>query len=250
MSGYRWLEQIVQNYQGTITNKDFSACNFLVESAEGVMTALEQDIENDTDSRHAELDIRVQAVYTPNDPFFNESSLVYAPQHINAEGAWDVTVGDANLIVAVLDTGIDASDPEFSGRVLPGYDFVNGDADPADDSGHGTHVTGIIAAGIDNNEGIAGIAGNVRILPVKVLSAYNTGWWSDVAAGISWAVDQGADVINLSLTGGVDSETLRDAVNYALSKGVPIVVAAGNDGSNSLRYPASYEEVISLGDDP
>ena len=187
------------------------------------------------------------STFVPNDPDYNNASIVYGPQQINAPAAWDITLGDPNLILAVMDTGIDLTHPEFAGRLLPGYDFVNDDADPTDDNGHGTHVAGIVAAGIDNAFGIAGMAGRVKILPVKVLNASNMGWWSDVAAGITCAVDNGARVINLSLAGTAESLAVRDAITYAVSKDVVVMVAAGNDNSAVARYPAVYDNVIAVG---
>ncbi len=240
-----WLHALAQSYGGAITQADHSACVFSVESAASQQAALQQAIVADARTRYAQPDVAMQGMFTPNDPLYSNPSYVYGPQQINAGAAWDLTTGDPTLIVAVIDSGIDAAHPEFTGRILPGWDFVNNDADPFDDNGHGTHVSGIVAAGLNNGIGIAGLA-NVRILPVKVLNADNSGWWSNVAAGITWAVDQGARVLNLSLTGSIDSPALRDAVAYAVSKGAVVVVAAGNSGSEKPHYPASYEEVISL----
>jgi len=123
---------------------------------------------------------------------------------------------------------------------------VNDDDDPADDQGHGTHVAGIAAAAINNGQGIAGIAGQSLILPVKVLNENNQGTWADVAEGIIYAVDQGARVINLSLGSTADSSTVHDAVLYAWSHNVVIVAAAGNDGTTTPYYPAAYAEVIGV----
>ncbi|MCS7038891.1 MAG: SdrD B-like domain-containing protein, partial [Anaerolineae bacterium] len=111
----------------------------------------------------------------PNDPDYNNPSLVYAPQMINAELAWDYSLGQG-IIVAVADTGISMTHPEFAGRILPGYDFVNSDNDPSDDNGHGTHVTGIVAAAINNGQGIVGISPAAWIMPLKVLNDQNVGF--------------------------------------------------------------------------
>ena len=140
--------------------------------------------------------------FIPNDPYYHTPPFLYAPEQINAPGAWCYTQGDPDIVVAVLSTGIDMDHPEFAGRIVPGYDFANDDDDPSDDHGIGTHEAGIIAAGIDNGIGIAGIAGNVKIMPVKVLSMMGSppapiGSFSDVADGIVWAVDQGAQILYL-----------------------------------------------------
>lgn len=242
-----WLDALAASHGATSLEQDFSACIFTYAVAPANFAALETAAQADSRVRATAPDVYVSGASKPNDPDYNNPSLVYGPQQINAETAWDETTGDPGLIVAVVDTGIDFTHPEFGGRVLPGWDFVNDDADPTDDNGHGTHVAGIIAAGIDNGIGIAGMAGTVQILPVKVLNANNTGWWSNVAAGITWAVDQGANVINLSLTGSIDSTSLQSAIAYAVSKGATVIVAAGNNGTDTANYPASYDNVVSFG---
>ena len=212
------------------------------EQREAVLEALRKDPRVE----YAEPNGLVSGLFTPNDPYYNDPNKVYAPQKIQADLAWDYTLGDASVIIAIVDSGVDASHPELAGRVLPGWDFVNDDDDPADDQGHGTHVAGIAAAAINNGQGIAGIAGQSLILPVKVLNENNQGTWADVAEGIIYAVDQGARVINLSLGSTADSSTVHDAVLYAWSHNVVIVAAAGNDGTTTPYYPAAYAEVIGV----
>jgi len=175
----------------------------------------------------------------------------------------------AQIKVAVLDTGVDWDHEDLAGRVLPGYNAITGTADTqanrvSDDNslnGHGTHVAGSIAALGTNDdpqdedadgEGIAGVAGMfpVSILPVKVLGAYETGTMLDVAEGIYWAVDNGAQVVNLSLGGRLPDypRTLAEAVQYALANGVLVVAAAGNEGRGmDAFYPASLPGVVSVG---
>jgi serine protease len=160
-------------------------------------------------------------------------------------------VGDgAGLVVAVLDTGVDADHPDLSGRVLPGWDSMveNGDG-RRDPNGHGTHVAGILAASAGNDEGIAGVAPGVSILPVRVLDATGNGDDDELALGIIWAVDHGADVMNLSIGGAVPSTLLEGAIDYALDAGVLVVVAAGNGGAtgNEPSYPAAYPQVLAVG---
>jgi subtilisin family serine protease len=136
--------------------------------------------------------------------------------------------------------------PEFAGRIVSGYDFVNEDADASDDQGHGTHVAGILAAAMDNGHGSVGIAPGVRIMPVKVINASGSGLWSDIAQGIVYAADHGAQIINLSLGGPVASQVLSDAVRYAAERGAFLVAAAGNAASSSPFYPAAYPEVLAV----
>ena len=138
--------------------------------------------------------------YVPNDPMYAQQ---WGLAGIGAPSAWDVTKGKSSVLVAVVDTGVDYTHPDLVGRIdtVNDYDFVNGDADAMDDNGHGTHVSGIIAATQDNGIGGTGVAPGCRILPVKVLSAAGAGDSVGVAAGIQYAADHGAKIINLSLAG-------------------------------------------------
>lgn len=181
-----------------------------------------------------------------NDPDFNNSLRVYAPGLLELTWAWRFSMGDPGIIVAVVDSGVNASHPDLNGRVLAGYDFVNGDNDPQDDHGHGTHVSGIIAAVANNGIGMAGVCPLCSILPVKVLDANNTGTWSNVAAGIVYAVDNDARVINLSLGGNSNTQFMQDAISYAVENGVLVVAAAGNGRSDEYFYPAALESVLSV----
>ncbi len=244
---HAWLQTLASTHSATIITADISACVFTLAGDAADLDALGAELASHPTDRYDHPDVLDYGVFTPNDPDYGNATIVYAPQQINAPAAWDSTRGDPNLILAVIDTGIDFSHPEFAGRILPGYDFVNKDADPSDDNGHGTHVAGIAAAGMDNALGMAGIAGQVKILPIKVLNASNVGWMSDVAAGITYAVDQGARVINLSLAATGESLAVRDAITYAVSKGVVVIAAGGNDNSSVARYPAVYDSVVAVG---
>lgn len=201
---------------------------------------------------YAELDGTVHAFTTTvNDPYLNSSSWPLANPLFPE--AWDLTTGNSNVTVAVVDSGVQSGLPDM-GALTAGYDFVNNDSDPADDDGHGTAVAGVIAAQGNNGIGIAGVCWKCRIMPVKVLDSTGSGTDSWVASGITWAVDHGADVINLSLGGTGSTATLANAVSYALENGVVVVAAAGNDGEDPIlattpNYPAAYSGVISVGGD-
>ena len=179
----------------------------------------------------------------PNDQYY---SLQYAYNNINAPLAWELTVGADDIIIAVLDTGVDLDHTDLSSKILPGFDFVNNDFDPDDDHGHGTHVSGIAAADTNNSIGIAGVSWGAKILPIKVLDENGDGNYALLIAGINWAISQGADIINMSLGGSDFSQALEDAVEYAYNNGVIVIASAGNDGNSSLLYPASYDTVISV----
>lgn len=214
------------------------------------------------DVEYAEPNYVATAFVTPNDPLYayqwnfdNETT-----DGVNAEAAWDQATGEG-AVVAVVDTGVayenygwgfwnryyqapDLADTNF----VSGYDFVNNDSHPNDDEGHGTHVAGTIAGATNNGEGVAGLAHGASIMPVKVLDANGSGSYYDVAEGIRFAADNGADVINLSLGGPSGASYLEDAVRYAHEQGVTVVAAAGNDGNGSVSYPAAYDDyVIAVG---
>ncbi|MEJ5197500.1 MAG: S8 family serine peptidase, partial [Anaerolineae bacterium] len=219
---------------------------YLVTAADEEMAALLSALASRPEVRYAERNGIACAGLTPTDPDYHDPYLVYAPQLLNAPLAWDYTTGYTTVTVAVVDTGVSLSHPEFAGRILPGWDFVNSDGDPSDDQGHGTHVAGIIAAAMNNGLGTTGLAPNVSILPVKVLNAAKSGTWANVSLGIRYAADHGAKVINLSLGGTTPSTALLDAIRYALSKGALVIAAAGNNGSSAPFYPAYYDEVMAV----
>jgi len=177
-----------------------------------------------------------------NDP---QTGGQYSLDRMRVRDAWSLSTGGSNVI-AVLDTGVQYDHPDLAGRLLPGYDFVNNDNDASDDNGHGTWVSGIIAANANDGYGIAGISWSDKILPVKIMNREGTGSTSDLLAAITWSADQGADVINMSVGGFPYSQLMQDAVNYAFSKGAVLVGAAGNNRRQENFYPASFDNVISV----
>ena len=179
----------------------------------------------------------------PNDPRWAEQ---YGPVRIKAPQAWDISVGSDAVVISVIDTGVFCGHEDIAGKCVPGWDFVNGDADPNDDHGHGTHVAGIASAVTNNSVGIAGVCWLCRIQPVKVLNSGGSGTWEAVASGIVFAANNGADVINMSLGGSGFSQVVQDAVIYAYGQEVLIFAAAGNTGGEGVLYPAKYEQVIAV----
>lgn len=184
--------------------------------------------------------------YAPTDPAFLNTSTSYGLHLIDALRAWDITLGDRNIVIAVLDSGLSLEHEEFAGRIVPGLNTFDAAALPEDDHGHGTHVAGIVAAEINNAAGSAGVCPQCSIMPVKVLNQDNLGTFGNVAAGIYFAVDQGAQVINLSLGAQVSSRTIEDAVRYAVDHNVLLVSAIGNNGTNAIVYPAGLDGVVGV----
>ncbi|MBU0671976.1 MAG: S8 family serine peptidase, partial [Candidatus Margulisbacteria bacterium] len=184
----------------------------------------------------------------PNDVYY---SLQWGLATIEAPLAWCEETGISNVIIAVVDSGIDLLHPDLINKLMTspgGWDFVDNDSDPSDELGHGTHVAGIAAASTDNNLGIAGLSWGCKIMAVRVIDANNQASTTDVSDGIIYAANNGANVINLSLGGPGYSSEMNAAIQYAHSKGCVIAASAGNDGmtTNYVNYPASYDNVISV----
>lgn len=180
---------------------------------------------------------------TPNDPLWpNQWGSVV----LKLPAAWGATTGSSRVVIAVLDTGVATADPDLQRAVVPGYDVLDGSDDTADANGHGTAAAGEIAARANNATGVAGVCWSCSIMPVKVLDDDTQGTTSALAAGIVWAADHGARVISMSLGTTTPTQTLADAVNYAVSKNIVLVAAAGNNGSADPAYPAAYPDVISV----
>ncbi|MBL9021117.1 MAG: peptidase S8 [Myxococcales bacterium] len=191
----------------------------------------------------------VRAEMVPNDPMYKDQ---WHMKRAGAEAAWDYGTG-RGVTVAVIDTGIACEDHEgfmkgtdlASTDCVPGWNLIWDNEHANDDHGHGTHVAGTIAQSTNNGVGVTGLAFDARLMPVKVLDKRGWGTTLDVANGIRWAADNGAQVINLSLGGPQNSKVLQDAVAHAREKGVVIVASAGNSGG-SVGYPGGSEGVIGV----
>jgi len=198
----------------------------------------------------AEPEMRFEASFVPNDPDYGKQ---WNLQMINMPKAWEMSKGKS-AVVAVLDTGIAYEDyedfkqvPDLKGvKFVEGYDFVNNNKHANDDHGHGTHVAGTIAQATNNKEGVAGVAFEATLMPVKVLDQFGSGYTTGIADAIRWAADHGANVINMSLGGGGRSLVMENAVNYARKKGVTVVCAAGNGGRGVVEFPAAYPGSVAV----
>ena len=187
--------------------------------------------------------------FIPNDEMYPTTASYLGA--VTAPAAWDVWPGDPNVHIAVVDSGVDVNHPDLEGRVAGTYNAVDGTADVTDAMGHGTFVAGVAAATGGNTIGIAGASMGASVLGVKVANDFGEIWTDDVANGITWAANNGAKVINLSLGSPEDDPTEREAVAYAISKGVLVVAAAGNAGGTQTattpNYPAAYPSVVAVG---
>jgi subtilisin family serine protease len=192
---------------------------------------------------------------TPNDPSYG---LQWGMRKIEAPRAWYCGFqGDREVVVAVIDTGVDIEHPEFAGKLVSGWDWANNDGNPDDDHGHGSHVAGIVGAIGNNGAGVTGVAWNTRIMPLKTLRGDGVGYSSWSIEAVLWAADHGADVINMSLGSVSDNQAYQNAINYAYNRGVLVVASAGNCGDafyylngcteqDQPSYPGAYNNVMAV----
>ncbi len=247
--------EIIGIYNCTVVGK----CNFadlqLLKTAEPEqneqMLSMYQSHE---EVEYAELNHYFRQFLVPNDELYPLQWNFYNDTDggVHLEAAWDIKTGDPNVIITVLDSGVAYEDygiyrlaPDLAQtRFVPGYDFVNNDAHPNDDNGHGTHVTGTIAQSTNNGIGVAGVAFNCTIMPVKVMNSEGIGTTFDIADGIYYAANNGANVLNMSIGTDFNTRTIREAVQYAYNNGATIVCAMGNDfeQGNPPSYPAAYDD--------
>jgi len=178
----------------------------------------------------------------PNDEYYNKQ---WGLDTIHAEQAWQITTGDPNVKIAILDSGIDMNHPDLSAKIMGGYDYANNDEIPDDELGHGTHVAGIAAGIGDNAQGIAGVAWNCPIVPFKIGVSKPSG---DLIADaiIHATTDEKIWVINISVKVSHNSYLQRAIIEHAYKKGITVVVAAGNDHTSNPTYPAAYKNTISV----
>ena len=206
-----------------------------------------------SDVEFAEFDSEVQAFLQPDDPYFSAmlasshygNVSQWGPKAVSAPAAWDLTLGDPSIVIAIVDTGVDSSHPDLASKIVGQYSYVGRTA--KDGFGHGTHCAGIAAAATNNDVGIAGMCPNCGILSVKVLDDQGSGYMSDVASGITYAASHGARVISLSLGGSGRSDTMRSALQYAVANNALPVCAMGNSASSSnTPEPAYWHDCLSV----
>jgi len=234
---------------GALSVDGGSAAPIVVE----VTTAQRADLEDDPRVAAVYDDVPIRADATdrpvrasavvPDDPAWSEQD---GTRRIRADEVWEQTTGDDDVVIAVVDTGIDAANVDVAGRLTAGYDFVNDDTDPDDDNGHGTAAATIAAGAGDNAAGVAGLCWRCRIMPVKVLDDDGDGFLSHAAYGIAWAAEHGADIINVSLGSPQTMPLLESALQVAEDAGALVVASAGNAGSSTKQWPAADDRAVAV----
>jgi len=233
------------------------------------ITQLIKIYEKDPTVEYAEPNYIFKIVNEPNDANFGlQWPLNQSNNHdIDAPEAWDYETGDSNVVIAVIDTGVDwehvdladniwnntaetvnGIDDDGNGYIddVRGWDFVYNDSNPMDDNDHGTHCAGIIGAVGNNSIGISGVCWNCSIMPVKSINSWGYATASDIVNGLTYAADNGADVISMSWGGYIDSSTIKDAIDYADAAGAVLIAAAGNSNTDTKCYPAGYDNVFAV----
>lgn len=234
------IERISQSAGAQLREKLFLPRTFVLKVPKGQEENLVKSFTQNPLVSYAELNYEIKALGTPNDPYFsNQWGMV----KVQAPEAWDISHGSQSAKIAILDTGIDNDHEDLAAKVVARVNFTTAASDD-DFYGHGTHVAGIASAITNNSTGVAGLGYEASLMSVKVLDDSGMGYNSWVANGINWAADNGARVINMSLGGPGSSTTLKNAVDYAWSKGVVLACAAGNSGNSSPTYPAYYSNCL------
>ena len=247
--------QIISLYSCSVADKCMYADLHLLEIPESqTPEQMISILQNFDEVEYSDLNHIVKTLMVPNDPLYSFQWNLHDDTDggVNMEKAWDIQTGNPNVVIAVLDTGVAYENfgiyrqaPDLAQtKFVQGYDFVNNDSHPNDDFGHGTQVTGVIAQSTNNNIGVAGVAFNCSIMPVKVMGSDGTGTVFDIVDGIYYATANDANVINMSLGTDSNSLVMEQAVQYAWSHNVTIVCAGGNnyEDDNEPSYPAAYDK--------
>ncbi|MBI2609939.1 S8 family serine peptidase [Candidatus Giovannonibacteria bacterium] len=192
---------------------------------EGAEEVLVQALLHNPKVEYAELDGILKPELVPNDPYYSSE---WHLSKIGSESAWDVTQGQASVVIAILDSGVDGGHPDLLSKLVAGYNFYSNNTDTFDVYGHGTKVAGVAAAVSNNGLGVASPAWINKIMPIRVSDASGYAYYSTISSGITWAADNGAKVMNVSFGGVAGSYSITNAANYAKSKGALVVAAAGN----------------------
>lgn len=197
-----------------------------------------------SDIEYAEVDELVPAELFPNDPYFGSS---WHLNKMSLPSAWDKTTGSNDVIVAVLDTGVDPNHPDLTGKLVPGWNFYDNNSNTSDVNGHGTKVAGSSAVG-NNGTGVSGVSWSTKIMPIRVADASAYAYYSAIANGITYAANNGAKVATASFAGASESSTIQNAAQYMDSKGGVVMIAAGNDGVSSTQLDNKYVVRVSATD--
>jgi len=241
------FDKDVKIHGGGKTRKLGQSNIYVMDVPHGSEKAIANKLGHNPHFKYAELDQRVEFAATSNDPYLGSE---WHLNKIGATTAWDKTQG-AGVTIAILDSGVDASHPDLAGRMVAGYNFYDGNTNTADVCGHGTKVAGSAAATLNNAAGVAGVAGQAKIMPLRI--AYNSsgtcyGWLSDIANGVTYAADHGVRIANISYAAMPATASVVSAASYMKSKGGLVFVSAGNLNKDEGYSPTTSMIAVSATD--
>lgn len=224
---------IVKEHGGTRARKLGKSGLSLVDLPPGTEQQVVERLARHPHVKFAELDQKANPSLVPNDPYFGSEWHI---AKIGAPSAWDVGQG-AGVTIAIVDTGVESSHPDLVGALVPGWNFYDNNADTSPVNGHGTWVAGTAGATSNNGAGVASVAGNAKLMPLRVVDGSGVGYWSSIAQAITYAADHGVRVVNASFEKLLNSSSVMSAAAYMKSKGGLVVVAAGNNGADEALTP-------------
>jgi len=241
----RAMSSALETMGGTIDESDMGSLLLVDVPDDQDILGFVEELENLKNVEYAQPNYVYNPIRSVNDPYAKNGTQWYL-NNISAFGAWDYTMGVSSIKIAVLDTGINTSHPEFSSQIVAAWNAVTGGTNVEDRHSHGTHVAGIAAAKANNSAGIAGIAPGAKLVIVDVFNGQSSAYTYDIIKGIEYAVANGARVINMSLGGYYYDQAFENAVNAAVASNVVVVAAAGNDGTSDYISPSDFENTISV----
>ncbi len=238
------VEKVAKGQGGKATRIGRSNIFTIDLPAQASETAVRSRLLNNPHFESVEFDQLVSANYTPNDPYYGSQ---WHLAKINSQGAWGYTRG-SGVTIAILDSGVDPAHADLKDRLVAGWNFYDNNSNTSDVHGHGTAVAGAAAAATNNTTGVAAVAGEAKIMPVRIADANAYAYWSTVAKGVTWAADNGARVINISYVGVAASSTVQAASQYAKDRGGLVIVCAGNNGRDEGFVPTTTMIPVSATD--
>ncbi|MDN3514074.1 MAG: S8 family serine peptidase [Candidatus Brocadia sp.] len=239
----RELDALCKNHNATVIDSIPQIHVKLLKVSPHDRERVKSALSGDSNISFVENNFTAVGSFIPNDTYYSSQ---WHLARINAPMGWDISTGEGNVPIAIIDSGVDPSHPDLSAKLLPGYNYLDSTTNTADVLGHGTAVAGSAAALSDNTTGVAGVAWNNPVMPLVVLNSSNFASYSDIAKAIMYAADQGVRVINISIGGSGISSTLQNAVDYAWNKGSVIFASAMNNSSNTPYYPAACNNVVAV----
>jgi thermitase len=241
---HRAFADELKNYDAAIVDKIPQLNLHIVRLPEHALSAALNGLRHNPNIEFAEPDAFLAPDAVPNDPYYGSE---WHLTNIKASAAWNSTVGSSSVIIAILDTGVDSSHPDLAGKLVAGWNCYDNNSNTSDVYGHGTAVAGTAAAASNNGLGMAGVAWNCRIMPVRISDSTGYAMYSTVAKGLTWAADNGARVANISYAAS-SSTAVKSAAQYFQGKGGVVAVSSGNEGAFSTEVDNPYVLTVSATD--